>query len=261
MNDSRAATARLWLRPGLVGLHLFAVLAVVFCVVMGLWQMGAYDSRQEHERADQQSVPRVALTNELWGRDQPFQSRLNHRPVTVDGEFAPAAEQLWVTDKEQGGRTGAWLLAPFVVDESGEALLVVRGWAPGTTSDLPAVPTGPQTIDAVLEPGEATGAPYDPDRREIGSVRLPALTNELPFDLYSGFAISTTDTASGGLELVPPPEPGDVSWTVGLRNLAYAVQWWVFGAFALFMWWRMSAESVAAARARSDEPEPEPALV
>ena len=36
----------------------------------------------------------------------------------------------------------------------------------------------------------------------------------------------------------------------GLRNLAYALQWWVFGAFALYMWWRMSTESVAAAKAK-----------
>ena len=116
------------------------------------------------------------------------------------------------------------------------------------STDFPAVPAGEVTIDAVLEQGEAGGAAYDPDRREIGSVRIPALTNELPYDLYSGFAVSTSASASGGLDLVPPPVPGDVSWTVGLRNLAYALQWWVFGAFALFMWWRMSTESVAASR-------------
>lgn len=239
-------TTRLWLRPGLVGLHLFAVVAVGFCIFMGLWQLGAYDSRQEHERADKQQVPRVALSG-LWGPDQPFEARLNHRPVTATGTFAPATEQVWVTGKEQGGRTGAWLLAPLLVDGDDHALLVVRGWAPAAT-DFPAVPPGEVTIDAVLQPGEAGGAAYDPDRREIGSVRIPALTNELPYDLYSGFAVSTSASAAGGLDLVPPPEPGDVSWTVGLRNLAYAVQWWVFGLFAVFMWWRMSTESVAASR-------------
>lgn len=239
-------TARLWLRPGLVGLHVFAIVAVAFCVLMGLWQLGVYDSRQERERADEQSVPRVALAG-LWGPDQPFESRLNQRPVTAKGTFAPASQQVWVTGKEQAGRTGAWLLAPLLVDGDDQALLVVRGWAPSVT-DFPPVPTGVVSIDAVLQPGEASGAAYDPDRREIGSVRIPALTNELPYDLYSGFAVSTSASVSGGLDLVPPPEPGDVSWTVGLRNLAYAVQWWVFGAFALFMWWRMSTESVAASR-------------
>ena len=127
------STARLWLRPGLVGLHVFAVVAVAFCVFMGLWQLGVYDSRQEHEQADKREVPRVALSG-LWGPDQPFEARLNHRPVTVQGTFAPASEQVWVTGKEQDGRTGAWLLAPLLVD--GDALLVVRGWAPKVT-DFP----------------------------------------------------------------------------------------------------------------------------
>ncbi|AXT86415.1 hypothetical protein C6I20_15360 [Aeromicrobium sp. A1-2] len=244
---TRSSTARLWVSPGLLGLHLFAVVALAFCVFMGLWQLGVYDSRQGHERADKQEVPRVALAG-LWGPDEPFEARLNSRPVTAEGTFAPTSDQVWVTDKKQGGRTGAWLLAPFLV-EGDHALLVVRGWAPAPTS-LPEVPPGRISIDAVLQPGEAGGAAYDPDRREIGSVRIPALTNELPYDLFSGYAISTTTPVSGGLELVPVPKPGDVSWTVGLRNLAYALQWWVFGLFAVFMWWRMSTESVAATRAK-----------
>jgi surfeit locus 1 family protein len=243
---SAGATARLWLRPGLIGLHLFGIVAVAVCIVMGLWQLGVYDSRQEHEQADKQEVPRVALSG-LWGPDQPFEGRLNHRPVAAKGTFAPSDEQIWVTGKQQDGRTGAWLVAPFLVGGGEDALLVVRGWAPAAT-EPPDVPAGTVTVDAVLEPGEPGSQPYDPDRREIGSVRIPALTNELPYDLYSGFAISTSEAASGGLALVPPPKPGDVSWTVGSRNLAYAVQWWVFGAFALFMWWRMATESVAAAR-------------
>ena len=44
---------KLWLRPGLLGLHVFAVAAVGFCVVMGLWQLGVYEGRQE-------SMPRTA---------------------------------------------------------------------------------------------------------------------------------------------------------------------------------------------------------
>ena len=50
------------------------------------------------------------------------------------------------------------------------------------------------------------------------------------------------------LALADTPSRDDVSWTVGLKNLAYTMQWWVFGAFAIFMWWRMSNEQVAAAR-------------
>ena len=32
--------------------------------------------------------------------------------------------------------------------------------------------------------------------------------------------------------------------STGLRNLLYAFQWWVFGAFAIFMWWRWLTEDV-----------------
>lgn len=234
---------RAWLTPGLIGLHVLGVVAVMFCLVMGLWQQGAYDSRQEHERADEQAVPRVALT-ELWDPDEPFLKTFNHRPVSFAGQFAPADQQVWVTGKQQDGRTGAWLLAPVQV-EGGETLLVVRGWAP-ETGPFPEVPMGRVEIDAVLEPGESNAGPYDSGSRTIASVRLPTLINEMPYDLYSGYAISTDAASSAGLERVDPPLPGDVSWTVGLRNLAYALQWWVFGLFAAFMWWRMCTETIAA---------------
>lgn len=235
-----------WLSPGLIGLHVLGLVSLVFCIGMGLWQAGVYDSRQEHEQADQQTVPRVALTD-VWQPDEAFTGVLNHRPVRVEGEFAPASEQIWVTDKVQDGKTGVWLLAPFMVGGDGEALLVVRGWAP-RAGDFPDVPTGSVTIDAVLEPGDGSGEPFDRVTRTIGSVRIPSILNETTYDLYAGFAISTDAASSGGLELVPPPVPGDVSWTVGVRNLAYALQWWVFGLFAAFMWWRMSTETIAAGR-------------
>ncbi len=229
----------------MLGLHVFAATVLAGCVLAGLWQLGVYDSRQSNERADSRTVARVPLAG-LWGPDQPFTGHLNHRPVTINGRFAPADEQVWVTGKQQGGRAGVWLLTPVFVDGGHDALLVVRGWAPSITA-LPQVPSGPVSINAVLQPGEVGGASFDPTSRRIGSVRIPALTNVLPYDLYSGYAISSTSSVSAGLELAIPPAVG-VSWTVGLRNLAYALQWWVFGAFAIFMWWRIVTESVAASR-------------
>ena len=243
---SRVSTLRLWFRPSLVGLHLFVIAAIVFCVFMGLWQMGVYDSRQQHERADKQSVPVVPLRG-LWGADEAFQSRLNHRPVTVSGSFAPSSDQIWVSGKVQDNQSGYWLVAPFVVDGGDQALLVVRGWSP-TAGELPAIPSTVTDISAVLEPGESSGAPLD-NNRVIGSLRIPALINSLPYNLYSGFAVSTSPATAGGLALATPPLP-DASWTSGLRNLMYAFQWWVFGLFALFMWWRMSTESVAVVRGK-----------
>ncbi len=103
-------------------------------------------------------------------------------------------------------------------------------------------------------PGEGTGDPFDAEARTIGSLSVPALTNVVAGDLFSGYAIGTSESVTAGLTQVEPPDP-DVSWTVGLRNLAYALQWWVFAGFALFMWWRMSSENVATRRAEADAEE------
>ncbi|WP_456695027.1 SURF1 family protein [Aeromicrobium sp. P5_D10] len=238
---TRKTPLRSWFSPGLVGLHIFAVAAVLFCIVMGLWQAGAYDDRQHDEQTEKRVVPTVAFDG-LWKPGSAFLKTFNHRPVTVVGEFAPTGDQFWVIDKSQGDRTGAWLMAPFMVRSSGDALLILRGWA-AEPGELPPAPQGDRKIKAVLEPGEKAGTPFDAASRTIGSVRIPALLNEVSYDLYSGFAISTDASISGGLELVEPPQPDDVSWTEGLRNLAYALQWWVFGAFAAFMWWRMTVET------------------
>lgn len=216
---------KLWLRPGLLGLHAFAVVEVGFCVVMGLWQLGVYEGRQgdSRDRAHDHIVP----LDDVWAPGAAFTSGLSDQRVSVTGQFAD--DDFRVT-RDDGS---TWLVTPFVVGD--RALLVVRGeGARAPASDV----TG---LDVVLEPSEPGGRALGPDRT-TDAITVPALINDLSHRLYAGYGIALTDT---GLPLVDPPAPG-TSWTVGLRNLAYALQWWVFGAFALFMWWRMSSENVAA---------------
>ncbi len=35
----------------------------------------------------------------------------------------------------------------------------------------------------------------------------------------------------------------------GLKNLLYAIEWWIFGAFAVFIWWRWRRDAHAAVAA------------
>jgi len=225
---------KLWLRPSLLGLHVLAVAAVGLCVVMGLWQLGIYEGRQgdAQDGARQQVEPLAAV----WQPGEAFTSDLKDKRVSLEGRFAD--DDLRVT-RDDGS---TWLVTPFVIGD--HALLVVRG--EGTRA-----PASDATeLDVVLEPSESGGRALGPDRT-TNAISVPALLNDLPQRLYGGYGIALTDT---GLPLVDPPDP-DVSWTVGLRNLAYALQWWVFGAFALFMWWRMATESVAATKARMGDPD------
>lgn len=219
-----------WLRPGLLWLHALGVVALGFCVVMGLWQAGTYGGRQgdAREGASREVVPLV----EVWQPGQELTKDLEHRRVSVEGRFA---ETDLVVDRPDGD---SWVVTPFVVGEA--ALLVVRG--AGETAPA----SDASRLEVVLAASEPGGRPLEDGRTDALSV--PLLLNELPYRLYGGYGVALTDT---GLPLVEPPDP-EVPWTVGLRNLAYALQWWVFGAFALFMWWRIVSDQVAMRRAQDE---------
>ena len=138
------------------------------------------------------------------------------------------------------------MVTPLTVDSTGATLAVVRGFTQSAAT-VPDPPVGPVTVTASLAPGEspsqgatsgATNAGGYPVR---GSVDLAVLVNEWQGDLYNafGFALEERVGAAGevlpaeGLERVPPPVIGEtgLSW----RNAAYALQWWIFAAFAAYM--------------------------
>jgi len=214
---------------------------------MGLWQLGVYGSRHE----DAAKVARTAVPVDLlkvWGPDDPFTADLTERQVLVRGEFT--GDQFLV----RRGADRYWVVAPLRVEGTKSMLLVVRGWTDERLAS-PARPRGTVTFRAILQPGEdgtETDA-IDPTVGIYGSVSIPQLANVVHGDLFSGFALAVPPAhraggtpsvgITAGLKPVDPPE-AHVSWTVGLRNLAYALQWWVFGLFAGFMWWRMANDLV-----------------
>ncbi len=63
-------------------------------------------------------------------------------------------------------------------------------------------------------------------------------------DLYGGYVISTGPRRRGCAAVTPAnlPQPG--AWT-SLRNLLYALEWWVFAGFAVYAWWRWCRDEVS----------------
>ncbi len=89
----------------------------------------------------------------------------------------------------------------------------------------------------------------------LPALRITDVLQRVDTDLYGAYVVSTD------------PEPGLDAATVALlpavgrftalRNLLYALEWWVFGAFAAFIWWRhlrdqLAAEALAGAVADAD---------
>jgi len=103
------------------------------------------------------------------------------------------------------------------------------------------VPPGPLSIEGLLEPSSSEGSALD-DMRVTDGIRTSSLVEAFDVDLYSGYIVLTTSTPAESLPPVEPPPPDPSRWA-GIRNLLYALQWWLFAAFVGFMWWRIAHEA------------------
>jgi hypothetical protein len=103
-----------------------------------------------------------------------------------------------------------------------------------------------------LQPSEGTGASDDdPSDDVLPQLRVADLVQRVDQDLYGGYAVAREGVAglpAGDLEQLP-----DAGRFTAVRNLLYGVEWWVFGGFVVFMWWRWMGEQLAP----PEEPEPE----
>jgi cytochrome oxidase assembly protein ShyY1 len=252
--DAAALPARRALAPRYWAGHLVVLAAVVVCVLLGRWQLDVWhDHRSDSAAAVTREDP-VRL-DDVLGADAAFPSGGVGRPVVVEGRWDPG-HTVYVADRPRNGRAGVWAVTPVVTD-TGSAIPVLRGWA-SSPSDAPAAPTGQAALVGLLQPSEDTGAPPG----DTGGDVIPELstTDLLPrasYDLYGGYVVATdrdlpsgesATTGMSGLAAVTPAHLPGANASSGLRNLLYAFQWWVFGAFAVFMWWRWVQEEVLGRR-------------
>jgi cytochrome oxidase assembly protein ShyY1 len=228
--------------------HLLAIVCASAAIWLGLWQWGAWQAHREAERTDITHAAPQPLTDVL-GPDEPFPSKHVGRPVSVQGTWLPEGTVL-VTGRELHGEDGSWVITPLSVGGPHDpAIPVVRGWIAGDDpADAPPPPTGAASLVGWLQPGEGTNAPDDDQTDAVlPEVRIADLVQRVDVDLYGGYVVvdptataedggrndGTTDLAPATLDQLPP-----VSTLTGWRNFAYAVEWWVFAAFAIFLWWR-----------------------
>jgi len=232
---------------GLLGLVL--VLCATF-VWLGRWQLGVAESAAHREVVEQARAQAPAELTTLLQPHAPFRGDLSSRPFTASGHYADEG-QLLVPARRLDGVSGLWVLTPFVVDRSGATLPVVRGFVTGAGTVTPP-PEGTVRITGGLAPGESP-SPDPVPAGQIGSVDLSQLVNTWPGELYNAFGfVESEDPADAAPPTRVPTPTGktDLQW----RNAAYAVQWWIFALFALWMWGRMVRDE--ARRAQGDPADP-----
>jgi cytochrome oxidase assembly protein ShyY1 len=200
---------------------------------LGLWQLDAWSQHRADAARDLEHKPAVPLSRLMSG-DSPFPGRSAGQPVSFSGEWTGG--NLYVADREHDGRRGYWVVTALEVDGTRSAMPVVRGWTP--TTDL-AAPTGQASVTGWLEASEATDdVDADPQDDVIPSMRVASIVEHVDADLYSGYVVAKDIPTQDGLAYVEPAKRPGVSTFTGLRNLFYAVEWWLFGGFAVFIWLR-----------------------
>ena len=218
------------LRQSLIVLLGLGVGAVM--VVLGLWQLDVYQAQGEDRARQRAALPPVEVSS-VARAGQPVADGYG-RPVSVQGQYLADTQVLVPVD----GRPGAYRVVTALRLANGDVLPVVRGL---TISDAaPPAPAGQQAGTGLLLPSEEA-PPGDLPAGQISSVRLPTLAQTWPGPLVSGYVtLAATDAAAQGLE----PAPVQLPEASGrLRNGAYALQWWVFAAFAVFLSVRMARDS------------------
>jgi surfeit locus 1 family protein len=231
-------------RVRLIGPTLLAIVLVAIAAALGWWQLEAWQQRRAAEARDLTQLDPVPL-RDVMGPDDPFPGNDVGRPVTIEGEWLPEG-LFFVSGRELDDRDGFWPVVPIAVGDAGQpAIPVVLGWTESV--DDVVAPTGRGEVTGWLQPPDGNGSvDDDPDDDVVPQLRTADAIQRVENDLYSAYAIATDPTAGlspASLDALPP-----VGRFTALRNLLYALEWWVFGGFAAFIWWRWVRDEQATGR-------------
>lgn len=204
-----------------VGLGL--VVAAVM-VALGLWQMQVFMEQGTDRARERAQLPPVPLASVVSPPGEVCDGY--GRPVIVRGHYLP--EQQIVARDADGSRR----VVAAVQLEDDTVIAVVLG-SPVSGQAIP-IARGPASVTGVLLASD--GVPDPPpslEPGEVDGVRLSALVQMWPQPLVAGYVtVDGEQSAQWGLDAAPIVLPeGDGS----MRNEGYAVQWWVFAAFAVLV--------------------------
>ena len=218
-----------------------AAVLVVFvgaAILLGRWQWDRTQDILDAERAALSlPVPIETVLPSTTDRVAELPADAIGRPVTVSGEYDPEL-QVAVTGRLLDDRLGVWIVTGLRLDD-GRVVAVLRGWLPTATAAGHVAPSGPMSVEGVLQPDEPFYADAAAEPGTVASIAHDRLAALWAAELTPGFVVlreqdPTTDPAP--LAVPPTVQTADVAFP--LQNFVYAFQWWVFGLFAVAVYAR-----------------------
>jgi len=222
-------------RPKWIGVLVLALAIAAAFAALGQWQLERSFEGGEVTHAETESVVELTAVTEPQG---PMASALTGQKVSASVEFVDNDYVVL-----EGRKDGFWVVGHAVVDGTGASLAVALGRVDtrdeadaaieGFESEPPAaslegryVPTeSPQESD--YQAGEHSA---------IAVAELINLWTQPPAGVYGGYVVSAD--AYPGLAIIDAPPPA-VEVSLNLMNFLYAIEWVIFGGFAIFLWYRL----------------------
>jgi cytochrome oxidase assembly protein ShyY1 len=218
---------RFALRPRWVVLHVLVAIAAPAFVVAGFWQLNRLDERRTHNALirERESLPVRSLDDALADGDA------EHRRVRIDGTYDASEEIVLIGRPGTGGIDGSHVLTPLRMD-SGDAVLVDRGWVPPGMENPPlrdaAPPGGEVTVTGILLPTEgksalSSGGEHGEIVDRIDVARLASGSDHRFITTSLYVLLRSQDPPGEELpKVVEPPGLGEGP------HLGYAIQWFLF---------------------------------
>lgn len=234
------STPRWW------GLAVLVLLLVVVFWRLGLWQLHNAMADGQQQALEEARSRTAAPLEEVLPVGQSFPAPERGRTVTASGTFT--GEQFVVPHRQLDGQDGSWVMARFTT-EAGANVAVLRGFVPGQVPEhAPAMPSdlrGEVELTGALEAGEEPSPSAAGSQEVHDSVDLAWLANTWPGPIHNGFLFAQgaqvggaeADLAPAPMREVPPPPPESAG--LDLQNAGYALQWWLFAVFGVWVAVRM----------------------
>ena len=226
---------RLALTPRWLGLLTVALAIATAFAFLGTWQL----SRARQQAPEPEKVGARPIT-EIFAPHAELDTTAALTPVIVTGTVDTAHPATLITDRRYRGAPVSWVVVPVQV-EGGARLPVVLGVIPAG-EPAPEIRPAPVHVETFLQSSEEPGpAAADGSYRSLGVAQY---LNAWGPPVYSAFVFgdqATADAAAPGVGVTALPQqpPATDDGGFAILNLSYALQWWVFAAFAVFIWWRM----------------------
>jgi cytochrome oxidase assembly protein ShyY1 len=217
--------------------HATLVVVLVAFTLLGFWQLHDF----EHHAKSRAGLPAVAIDDVTKPGGRLTDDDVA-RPIKAIGRY-DAARTLLVPERRHGDRSGFLVVTPLRTATG--VLPVVRGWVAARSSAGRTAPAGQVTVTGALQGSESSDdSAVDPlaalPADEVAYVAtvslLEAWPSYSPAQLYDGYVVAAHESPPAAVTPArveaKQPSGGVGRW----RNFAYALNWWLFGAAAVFFW-------------------------